>query len=99
MQDWVGKPFGSRVRAKGQLGQGQGWMYVLAPTPELWTLVLRHRTQILYTADIALICAFLELRPGLTGAWPLLAARMGLLPSAHWLDACFPDMPGIQGSL
>ena len=64
VQDWIGRPFGSRVRAKGQ---GQGWVYLLAPTPELWTNVLRHRTQILYAADIAMICAFMELRPGLTG--------------------------------
>ena len=66
MQDWVGRPFGSRVRTSGR--QGQGWVYILAMTPELWTRVLRHRTQILYMADIAMICAFLELRPGLTGA-------------------------------
>ena len=60
----MGRPFGSRVSSK----QGQGWVYVLAMTPELWTSVLRHRTQILYMADIAMICSFLELRPGLTGA-------------------------------
>ena len=34
--------------------------------PELWTLVLNHRTQILYIADIATICCQLELRPGST---------------------------------
>eukprot|EP00884_Botryococcus_braunii_P019320 jgi/Botrbrau1/6071/Bobra.177_1s0011.2 len=41
-----------------------GYMWLLAPTPELWTRVLSHRTQILYAADIALICTQLELRPG-----------------------------------
>ena len=65
-QDLIGKPFGSRVYSKG--GKNSGYIYILAPTPELWTQVLRHRTQILYAADIALICAFLELRPGCTGA-------------------------------
>ncbi len=45
-QDWIGKPFGSRVTALGASG---GWVYLLAPTPELWTLVLRHRTQVPYT--------------------------------------------------
>ena len=59
-QDWVGQPFGSRVTAR----DGQSWVYLLAPTPELWTAVLRHRTQILYLADISMVVAGLELRPG-----------------------------------
>ena len=54
--------------AKSSAGGQQGWVYILAPTCELWTMVLRHRTQILYAADIAMICTFLELRPGCTGA-------------------------------
>ena len=53
--------------SKGTGGGQQGWIYLLAPTPELWTMVLRHRTQILYAADIAMICMYLELRPGCTG--------------------------------
>uniref|UniRef100_A0A674DPG2 tRNA (adenine(58)-N(1))-methyltransferase n=1 Tax=Salmo trutta TaxID=8032 RepID=A0A674DPG2_SALTR len=39
-------------------------VYVLHPTPELWTLNLPHRTQILYTTDIANITMMLELKPG-----------------------------------
>lgn len=40
LQSWIGKPFGSKVTA----GQGaRGWVYLLRPTPELWTQVLRHR--------------------------------------------------------
>ena len=38
----MGRPYGSRVSAT----RGNGWVYVLAPTPELWTTVLRHRTQV-----------------------------------------------------
>lgn len=57
--DWIGKPFGSKVFSnKG------GFIYLLAPTPELWTLVLSHRTQILYIADISFVIMYLELVPG-----------------------------------
>ncbi|KAG6719984.1 hypothetical protein I3842_03G035400 [Carya illinoinensis] len=57
--DWIGKPFGTKVFSnKG------GFIYLLAPTPELWTLVLSHRTQILYIADISLVIMYLEIVPG-----------------------------------
>lgn len=58
--DWIGKPFGSQVVGKN----GAGFVYLLAPTPELWTLALPHRTQILYIADISFVVSYLELRPG-----------------------------------
>ncbi|KAG2496013.1 hypothetical protein HYH03_005935 [Edaphochlamys debaryana] len=60
-QSWVGKPFGCKVTAT--MG-GHGWVYLLRPTPELWTQVLRHRTQILYLADISMAVTHLDLRPG-----------------------------------
>ncbi|XP_063146443.1 tRNA (adenine(58)-N(1))-methyltransferase catalytic subunit TRMT61A [Candoia aspera] len=57
--DLIGKQYGSKVTcSKG------GWVYILHPTPELWTLNLRHRTQILYSTDISLITMMLELKPG-----------------------------------
>lgn len=57
--DLIGRRFGSKVTcSKG------GWVYVLHPTPELWTVNLPHRTQILYTTDIANITLMLELKPG-----------------------------------
>ncbi|XP_069494232.1 tRNA (adenine(58)-N(1))-methyltransferase catalytic subunit TRMT61A [Ambystoma mexicanum] len=57
--DLIGKPFGSKVTcSKG------GWVYVLHPTPELWTVNLPHRTQILYSTDISMITMMLELKPG-----------------------------------
>ncbi|KAH6832055.1 S-adenosyl-L-methionine-dependent methyltransferases superfamily protein [Perilla frutescens var. hirtella] len=57
--DWIGKPFGSKAfSSKG------GFVYLLAPTPELWTLVLSHRTQILYIADISFVIMYLEIVPG-----------------------------------
>eukprot|EP00967_Tisochrysis_lutea_P043355 scaffold52383_cov22-Tisochrysis_lutea.AAC.1 len=35
LQDWIGLPFGSKVRATGG---SRGWVYLLAPTPDLWSL-------------------------------------------------------------
>ena len=43
---------------------GKGYIYLLRPTPELWTLALPHRTQIVYTPDTAFILAKLDVRPG-----------------------------------
>lgn len=60
-QDWIGKPFGSKVLSKAP---GHGWVHLLAPNPELWTIALKHRTQILYVGDISLVVAHLGLRPG-----------------------------------
>jgi hypothetical protein len=59
LADWIGKQFGSKVYSR----QG-AWVYLLRPSPELWTQVLMHRTQIIYVADIAQICAALQLRSG-----------------------------------
>lgn len=58
--DLVGLPYGSKVRARG----GRGFIHVLRPTPELWTLALPHRTQILYLADIAFITSWLDIKSG-----------------------------------
>ncbi|KAF0894393.1 hypothetical protein E2562_038721 [Oryza meyeriana var. granulata] len=66
--DWIGRPFGCKVHSAAGGGRGRkaggGFVYLLAPTPELWTLVLSHRTQILYIADISLVVSYLELVPG-----------------------------------
>ncbi|KAI9263149.1 1-methyladenosine methyltransferase catalytic subunit Gcd14 [Phascolomyces articulosus] len=44
----------------------RGFVYLLHPTPELWTLCLPHRTQILYIADISFISTYLDMKPGST---------------------------------
>jgi tRNA (adenine57-N1/adenine58-N1)-methyltransferase len=56
--DFVGAPYGSKVVPKA----GRGFIYLLRPTPELWTLALPHRTQILYLADIAFITSYLGIK-------------------------------------
>lgn len=58
VQSLVGKKFGTKVALS------RGWAYVLHPTPELWTLTLPHRTQIIYTPDISMIIFQLEIQPG-----------------------------------
>jgi len=58
--NFIGKEYGSKVFDN----QNRGYVYILKPTPELWTLALNHRTEILYSADISLIIHHLELRPG-----------------------------------
>ncbi|KAI0373880.1 tRNA methyltransferase complex GCD14 subunit [Pilatotrama ljubarskyi] len=56
----IGVPYGSKVRSRN----GKGFIHLLRPTPELWTLALPHRTQILYLADIAFVTSWLDIRPG-----------------------------------
>ncbi|KAJ9122049.1 hypothetical protein QFC24_004276 [Naganishia onofrii] len=41
-----------------------GYVHLLRPTPELWTLSLPHRTQIVYLPDISFITNELRVRPG-----------------------------------
>ena len=47
----VGQRYGSKVHFS------KGWGIALHPTPELWTVTLPHRTQILYATDIAMVGA------------------------------------------
>ncbi|XP_015790446.1 tRNA (adenine(58)-N(1))-methyltransferase catalytic subunit TRMT61A-like [Tetranychus urticae] len=56
--DLIGVKYGTK------LNLSKGWVYVLPFTPELWTLNLPHRTQILYSTDISMITCQLNLKPG-----------------------------------
>ena len=57
--EWIGKTFGSKV-----LSNKGAFVYLLGPTPEVWTLVPSYRTQILYIADISFVVMYLEIVPG-----------------------------------
>ncbi|XP_076036357.1 tRNA methyltransferase 61 isoform X3 [Oratosquilla oratoria] len=52
------------VRYGSQISLSKGWAHILYPTPELWTVTLPHRTQILYTPDISMVIMQLEVIPG-----------------------------------
>jgi tRNA (adenine57-N1/adenine58-N1)-methyltransferase len=56
----IGLPFGSKMYSHNN----RGYVYLLRPTPEIWTLVLPHRTQILYMPDIAFISSQLRVKNG-----------------------------------
>ena len=58
--DFVGVPYGSKIPSR----TGRGFLIILRLTPELWTLALPHRTQILYLADIAFITSSLNIKKG-----------------------------------
>lgn len=58
VENLIGKAYGGKVELS------RGYAYVLQPNPELWTVNLPHRTQILYTPDISMILLQLEVKPG-----------------------------------
>ncbi|PXF42129.1 tRNA (adenine(58)-N(1))-methyltransferase catalytic subunit TRMT61A [Gracilariopsis chorda] len=64
----IGKPLGRRWHAVSTAASGSrscaGFVHALAPTPELMSYAMLHRTQIVYPHDSAIIAALLELRPG-----------------------------------
>lgn len=53
-----------RAELLQMLSRSGSFAFALAPTPELWTLSLRHRTQIVYTTDAAVVTMELGLKPG-----------------------------------
>lgn len=56
----IGLPFGAKLASRNR----RGFVFLLRPSPEMWTLALPHRTQILYAPDMAFIAAHLGLGPG-----------------------------------
>nr|CCA16504.1 tRNA (adenineN(1))methyltransferase catalytic subunit putative [Albugo laibachii Nc14] len=60
--DMIGKPFGSTITSRKK--DCRGYMILLAPTPELWSRALRHRTQIVFTSDASAIIFQTSLKCG-----------------------------------
>lgn len=60
--DFIGKPFGSKIRSRTL--KGAGYVYVLRPNAELWSRSLNHRTQIVDDVDASMIVYQLHLKPG-----------------------------------
>jgi tRNA (adenine57-N1/adenine58-N1)-methyltransferase len=58
--DMVGRSFGSVVGNT----RGTNSLVLLRPTPELWSVTLRHRTQIVFSMDASVIAFRMNLRPG-----------------------------------
>ncbi|KAJ9120721.1 hypothetical protein QFC22_002652 [Naganishia vaughanmartiniae] len=59
--DMIGRKYGSKMTSPPPQ---PGYVHLLRPTPELWTLSLPHRTQIVYLPDISFITNELRVRPG-----------------------------------
>ncbi|KLU91016.1 tRNA (adenine-N(1)-)-methyltransferase catalytic subunit trm61 [Magnaporthiopsis poae ATCC 64411] len=50
--------------AKKAVAASSGFVHILAPSPELWTTSLPHRTQVVYTPDYSYILQRIRARPG-----------------------------------
>lgn len=61
--DMIGKPYGSQIGIRTKGTKKFAFVHVLQPTPELWTLSLPHRTQIVYTPDSSYIMQRLNCNP------------------------------------
>ncbi|KAG5192928.1 tRNA methyltransferase complex GCD14 subunit-domain-containing protein, partial [Tribonema minus] len=56
----IGQPYGSKVFSRST----KGFIYVLSPTPELWSTVVPNRTQIVQPSDQSFVIFRLDMKPG-----------------------------------
>ncbi|KAF1774146.1 S-adenosyl-L-methionine-dependent methyltransferase [Phytophthora cactorum] len=78
--DMIGQPFGSKIISRKK--NARGYLILLAPTPELWSRALRHRTQIVFTLDASAIMFAAALRSG-SRVVSLARAAVRSLPASH----------------
>jgi hypothetical protein len=66
VHNWAAEPFADTEKQSQMTSPPPqpGYIHLLRPTPELWTLSLPHRTQIVYLPDISFITNELRVRPG-----------------------------------
>ncbi|KAL8403803.1 hypothetical protein RB594_008887 [Gaeumannomyces avenae] len=62
--DVVTEVNGGGKGAKKAVAASSGFVHILAPSPELWTSSLPHRTQVVYTPDYSYILQRIRARPG-----------------------------------
>jgi tRNA (adenine57-N1/adenine58-N1)-methyltransferase len=55
---------GPSLEVKEAVVADTGFVHVLPPTPEVWTIAIPHRTQVVYTPDYSYILHRLRARPG-----------------------------------
>ena len=55
---------GAGADAKRAVAASSGFIHILPPTPENWTMSLPHRTQVVYTPDYSYILHRIRARPG-----------------------------------
>lgn len=61
--DMIGKQFGAQIAVRTKGANKYGFIHILQPTPELWSISLPHRTQIVYTPDSSYIMQRLNCTP------------------------------------
>lgn len=59
--DMIGKPFGHKAKA---YDNDSCWVYTMEPTPELWSVAFKTRTQIVNEMDQSLVTFMLNVKPG-----------------------------------
>ena len=83
----IGLKYGSQMAGS----KGYGFVHLLHPTPELWTVSLPHRTQIVYTPD----SSYVMQRLGVTSGTRVIEAGTGSASFTH----SFARTVGSEGKL
>ncbi|ODV78355.1 translational repressor of GCN4 [Suhomyces tanzawaensis NRRL Y-17324] len=83
----IGLKYGEQMGGE----KGYGFIHLLHPTPEMWTLSLPHRTQIVYTPD----SSYIMQRLGVTSGSRIIEAGTGSASFSH----SFARAIGLDGRL